>query len=77
MRMTPVRLKLAFSAVAISLIATSAMAANTKDLVRICDSGRLMATERKDCKAQFKAAPDDAARLAVFRAFDAKISGGK
>jgi hypothetical protein len=58
----------------VGLIATSAFADN-KDLVRICDSARLSATERKDCRAQFKAAADDAARLAAFRTFDEKING--
>ncbi len=62
------------AALVAGLITTSAFADN-KDLVRICDSARLSATERKDCRAQFKAATDDAARLAAFRTFDEKING--
>ena len=74
MRITPVRFKAVFAGLVVGLIATSAYA-NNKDLVRICDSARLSASERKECRAQFKAATDDSARLVAFKTFDEKING--
>jgi hypothetical protein len=74
MRITPVRFKAVVTGLVVGMMATSAFAGN-KDLVRICDSARLSASERKECRAQFKAATDDAARLVAFRTFDEKING--
>lgn len=74
MRNSPVRFKAVVTGLVVGFIATSAFA-GTKDLARICDSARLSASERKECRAQFKAATDDASRLAAFRAFDEKING--
>ena len=49
--------------------------AGTKDLVSICSSARLTATDRSECRKQFKAADGDAGRTAVFKAFDNKMNG--
>jgi len=74
MRNITVRFTAIVTGLVVGLLATSAFA-GPKDLVRICDSARLTASDRKECRAQFKAAKDDPSRLAAFRTFDEKING--
>jgi hypothetical protein len=70
-----VRAKVIMTAVLATLVATSAYAADTKSLRQICDSARLTNTDRKACRAEFKAATTDEARRAAFRAYDEKMNG--
>lgn len=70
------KLHLTLATLAIAAAATAVPAfAGTKDLISICSSARLSATDKKDCRAQFKAADSDATRTAVFKAFDNKMNG--
>ncbi len=55
--------------------APAAYAANTKEYVSICDSGRLRASERASCRAKFKAAKADADRTAIFKEFSEVMDG--
>ena len=56
--------------------AFSGEAVNTKAYAQICDSSRLRAVERADCRAQMKAAVSEDAARDVFRTFDIKVNGG-
>jgi hypothetical protein len=70
------KLRLALAGIAVAVAATSVPAlAGPKDLISICSSARLTATDRKDCRAQFKSAENDAARTAIFKSFDNKMNG--
>jgi hypothetical protein len=51
------------------------VAADTNSYSHICESARLRAVERADCRAQMKNAPSDEARRTVFRTFDVKANG--
>lgn len=54
----------------------STFAENTPDdMARICESARLNDLERRECRAMFKAAPDQSRREAVFRTFEERING--
>jgi hypothetical protein len=53
----------------------SSQAAETKNYDHICESSRLRAVERADCRAQMKAASNDEDRRDVFRTFDVKANG--
>lgn len=64
------------AAVALALAATNGVAhAGTKDYIAICQSSLMSKPDRVACREQMKAADSDAARSAVFRAFDLKMSG--
>ena len=52
-----------------------AQAAETGSYTHICESSRLRAVERADCRAQMKAASNDQDRRDVFLTFDAKANG--
>jgi hypothetical protein len=70
------KLRLTLAALAVAAAATAVPAfAGTKDLVSICASARLSSTDKKECRAQFKAAQTDADRTAVFKTFDNKMNG--
>jgi hypothetical protein len=53
----------------------AAQAAETKNYDHICESARLRAVERADCRAQMKAAASDETRRDVFRTFDVRANG--
>jgi len=70
------KLRLTLATLAVAAAATAVPAfAGTKDLVSICSSARLSATDKKECRTQFKAAETDAERTAVFKTFDNKMNG--
>lgn len=61
---------------AMGFATASTFAENTPDdMTRICESARLRDLERRECRAMFKAASDQARREAVFRTFDERING--
>ena len=68
------RITLVGLTVAVAALSGSAYA-GTKDLVATCSSARLAASDRTDCRKQFKTAESDADRTAIFKAFDNKMSG--
>ncbi|MHB1205822.1 MAG: hypothetical protein ACYCZX_09660 [Rhodospirillaceae bacterium] len=57
-------------------VAASSFAADAaQGYGQICDSARLRAVERADCRAQMKAASTEESRRDVFRTFDVKANG--
>ncbi len=54
---------------------TASATSSTHDLAQICDSARLTELDRRECRAQFKTAADDAARLNAFKIFEERING--
>jgi len=56
--------------------AVAAQAADIKTYAQICDSSRLRAVERADCRAQMKAVTSEDAARDVFRTFSFKVNGG-
>lgn len=74
MRMTTV-LAIALTALSVGYVSNSAFATTQRDLASICDSARLTDLERRECRARFKTATDEAARMSVYRIFDERING--
>jgi hypothetical protein len=65
-------------AVFAALSTAPAFAENTgsaTELARICESARLTDVERRECRAMFKLATDDAARQAAHAVFNERING--
>jgi hypothetical protein len=60
----------------IVLSAAAAQASDIKTYAQICDSSRLRAVERADCRARMKAATDENVARDVFRTFNVKVNGG-
>jgi hypothetical protein len=61
-----------------AIFAAPAFAENTGNanhLARICESARLTDVERRECRAMFKLATDDAGRQAAFAVFHERING--
>ena len=57
-------------------IPSSSRASDIKTYAQICDSSRLRAVERADCRAQMKAVTSEDAARDVFRTFNFKANGG-
>ena len=64
-----------FASAAFAEVSNESIPANANDLARICESARLTDLERRECRAMFKAANDDGARLTAYRTFDERING--
>jgi hypothetical protein len=64
------KLVLSFAA-ALILAANAATAA--VDYTIICNSSKLLATDRHECRVQMTAADSEAKRAEIFRAYQAKI----
>jgi len=62
-----------------ALLASTAFAETTASVslsqTRICESARLSDLERRECRAMFKNASDDAARAVAYRVFYERING--
>lgn len=54
--------------------AGTAVAAATVDYTRICNSSRLLASDRHDCRVQMTAATSQAQQAQIYRIYDAKIA---
>ena len=75
MRTTTTFLAVALTTLSLGYLSSSASATTQQDLAGICDSARLTDLERRECRAQFKSATDDAKRMSVYRIFDERING--
>jgi len=65
----------ALAGTGLMIFAGAASAASAKDYATICESGRLVASQRAACRRQMEAATSDAERAKIWRVWDLRIAG--
>ena len=59
----------------VALVAVSGAAFAAQDYTRICNSSKLTAGDRHECRVQMTAAGSEAEQAEIYRIYDAKIAG--
>lgn len=65
---------LPFAAALVAGLAAPVAVQASQDYTLICNSSRLLASDRHECRVQMTAAATEAERVEIYRVYDAKIA---